>query len=177
MVTDPTGGAVPGAVIRLDSQSRNLRVRETVTASDGRYTFPQILPDRYRVTASAHGFGNVTAAGVEVVNTPARLDLRFEKVGDVASSVTVAAEAGQVNTVDASLVEEFRTDNHQRQCRPVTQVPRIPLGKHVRQSEDRIANPRKWSTAWRGSIRTTSFPRSGIWMNIAIRIAARSARI
>ncbi|MCZ2148602.1 MAG: carboxypeptidase-like regulatory domain-containing protein [Bryobacterales bacterium] len=104
LVTDPTGAAVPGAVVRLDSQSRNLRVRETVTASDGRYTFPQILPDRYRVTASAQGFGNVTAAGVEVlVNTPARVDLRFEKLGDVTNSLTVTAEAGQVNTVDASL--------------------------------------------------------------------------
>lgn len=104
LVTDPTGTAVPGAVVRLDSQSRNLRVRETVTASDGRYTFPQILPDRYRVTASSPGFNNVTAAGIEVlVNTPARADLQLEKLSDVTSSLTVTAEAGQVNTVDASL--------------------------------------------------------------------------
>lgn len=104
VVTDPSGAAIVGATMKLESQARGVQVREATTGGDGRYSFPQILPDRYRITAKAQGFNDVIVNDVAVqVNTPARFDIQFEKVGTVAEVVTVTAQPGAVNTVDASL--------------------------------------------------------------------------
>ncbi|HUQ90549.1 MAG TPA: carboxypeptidase-like regulatory domain-containing protein [Bryobacteraceae bacterium] len=104
IVTDPSGATVEGATVQLESQSKGLRLREVTTGRDGRYAFPQISPDRYRINATAKGFTAVTVADIAVlVATPATVDIAFEKVGTVTESVTVSAEGGQVNTVDASL--------------------------------------------------------------------------
>ena len=54
--------------------------------------------------AQSPGFANLTLGNVQLqVNTPATVDLVFEKVGTVASAVSVTAEAVQVNTEDATL--------------------------------------------------------------------------
>ncbi|MBI3681524.1 MAG: carboxypeptidase regulatory-like domain-containing protein [Acidobacteria bacterium] len=104
LVTDPTGAVIAGAVIQLESQTRGIRIREVTTGRDGRYHFPQILPDRYRITAKAKGFNDVILNDVAVqVNTPATLDIVFEKIGVVIESISVSAQTPQINTVDASL--------------------------------------------------------------------------
>lgn len=104
LVADPSGAVIPGATVQLESLSKGTKVRSVVTGVDGRYTFPQILPDRYRMVAKAAGFRDLTVDGIVVqVNTPATLDLRFEVLGDVKEAVTVTAEAAQVNATDASL--------------------------------------------------------------------------
>ncbi|MBL8235673.1 MAG: carboxypeptidase regulatory-like domain-containing protein, partial [Bryobacterales bacterium] len=83
----------------------------------GRYVFAQILPDRYKITASAAGLQEITVAGVVVqVATPARYDIAFEKAASVTESVTVTVEGSQVNTVDASLGNALGT-------KPITQLP------------------------------------------------------
>ncbi|MBL8220104.1 MAG: carboxypeptidase regulatory-like domain-containing protein [Bryobacterales bacterium] len=116
-VTDPSGAIVIGAKLRLESVSKGIVVRETVTEESGRYVFAQILPDRYKITASAAGLQEITVAGVVVqVATPARYDIAFEKAASVTESVTVTVESSQVNTVDASLGNALGT-------KPITQLP------------------------------------------------------
>ncbi|MBL8176641.1 MAG: carboxypeptidase regulatory-like domain-containing protein [Bryobacterales bacterium] len=116
-VTDPSGAIVIGAKIRLESLSKGILVRETITEETGRYLFAQILPDRYKITASAPGLQDITIAGAVVqVATPARYDIAFEKAAGLTESITVTVESSQVNAVDASLGNTFGT-------RPIMQLP------------------------------------------------------
>ncbi len=102
-VTDPSGAVVPGATVILENIERGTR-REVVTDSGGRYSFAQVQPDLYKITARSKGFNDVVVNKVELqVNTPATVNIAFEKVGAVAEVISVSAEAVQVNTTDASL--------------------------------------------------------------------------
>jgi hypothetical protein len=44
-----------------------------------------------------------------LVNTPATINVQFEKVGTIAETVSVSAEAVRVNTTDASIGNAFGT--------------------------------------------------------------------
>ncbi|MBI3209864.1 MAG: carboxypeptidase regulatory-like domain-containing protein [Candidatus Solibacter usitatus] len=104
LVTDPTGAAIPGASIRLESLTKGIVVREVQTGQEGRYSFPQIAPDRYRIVAKAAGFLDVTVNEVAVrVAMPANYDIAFQRMGAVAESISVTAEATNLNTVDATV--------------------------------------------------------------------------
>jgi len=101
-VTDPTGAVIPGAVLSLENLERGGK-RETVSDSAGRYAFPQVQPDRYKITGKAQGFGDVVIEVQLAVATPASINVHFEKVGTVAEAVSVAADAAIVSVSDASL--------------------------------------------------------------------------
>ncbi len=102
-VSDPSGAIVPTAKITLTNADTGAQ-RSAVSDSSGRYQFSQVQPGTYRILAEAPGFSNAIVNNLELlVNTPATADLKFEKVGSVASSVSVTAEATQVNTEDASI--------------------------------------------------------------------------
>lgn len=117
LVTDPAGAVVEGANIRLESESRNTLLRTVTTGRDGRYTFPQISPGRFRILAKSAGLRDVTINNVTVqVSTPATVDIVFETMGSVADSVTVSADVGNVNAVDASLGNAIGTV-------PILQLP------------------------------------------------------
>src|SRR4051812_15230595 len=55
VVTDASGGVLPGAVVELTDLSTNAS-HETVTSESGHYAFSNVLPGRYRVKASLQGF-------------------------------------------------------------------------------------------------------------------------
>src|SRR5436190_2645646 len=57
-LTDPQGKAVAGATVRLLLPSGDL-VAETRTGSIGRFSFRNIAPGEYRVSASAPGFAPI----------------------------------------------------------------------------------------------------------------------
>ena len=102
LVTDPSGGVVPAAEIVAVNSETNQR-RTATTDSQGRYSFPQMQPSTYELTAHAAGFSEVVVKDVRLlVNTPSAVDIHFE-VGTVQQTVAVSAEATQVNTQDASL--------------------------------------------------------------------------
>jgi hypothetical protein len=102
-VTDPTGAVIPGATITLHNVETGAE-RTTTADPQGRYNVQQVPPGLYKVTAKASGFADVVIEKLELlVNQPATLELKFEKVGSTATSVVVEAAAAQVNTTDASL--------------------------------------------------------------------------
>jgi hypothetical protein len=102
-VKDPSGAALRVAKISLVNTATGAQ-RSAVSDSQGRYAFSQVQPGVYRIDAEAPGFATIKLENVEaLVNTPATADLTFDKLGTVASSVSVMAEAAQVNTSDASL--------------------------------------------------------------------------
>ncbi|MGD0498553.1 MAG: carboxypeptidase regulatory-like domain-containing protein [Bryobacteraceae bacterium] len=76
-VTDPTGGAIPGATVTVTSADNGLS-RSVRTDGSGRFSFPQLKPGMYSVKAEADRFG-------------------------VQRNDAVSAELGQKQTVDFKL--------------------------------------------------------------------------
>ncbi len=102
-VKDPSGAVIPAAQVLLTNMDTGAQ-RAGVSDSSGRYLFSQVQPGTYQMSAKAPGFGDLTIDSVQLlVNTPATVDLTFEKVGSVASTVSVSADTTQINEEDASI--------------------------------------------------------------------------
>ena len=102
-VIDPSGAVVPSAKVTLVNDDTSGQ-RSITTAADGRYSFQQLPPGRYHLTASAPGFNNMLIGDIRLlVNVPATIAIVFEKLGTVETTVSVSSEALQVNTADASV--------------------------------------------------------------------------
>ncbi|MBL8296309.1 MAG: carboxypeptidase regulatory-like domain-containing protein, partial [Bryobacterales bacterium] len=115
-VSDPTGAAVPSATISITNVGTN-QVRDVKSDDQGRYLFAQIAPGEYRLLAKKDGFSDVSIQGIRLlVNTPATVNVNFEKIGSVATTVEVSAESVQINTTDATLGNSFGT-------KPIVQLP------------------------------------------------------
>jgi hypothetical protein len=103
VVTDPSGGVIPGATITIVNAQTGAQ-RETVSNDVGAYTFSQIPPGTWQLTAKKAGFSSVEMKDIQLmVNTPNTLNIKFEKVGGSTETVTVTASAAMVNTTDATL--------------------------------------------------------------------------
>src|SRR5712691_2220374 len=55
LVTDPNQSVMPGVSVRIKNVATN-EARQTITGAEGRYTFSQLLPGSYDVTAESTGF-------------------------------------------------------------------------------------------------------------------------
>ena len=116
MVTDPTGAAIPSAKITATEVNTGV-TRETQSDGLGRYQFQALNPGLYKLLGRKDGFSDVSVQNLRLlVNTPASVNIAFEKVGAVAQTVEVTADAAQLNTVDASLGNAFGT-------KPILQLP------------------------------------------------------
>jgi hypothetical protein len=101
-VTDPSGAAVPGAVVTIANGATGL-ARTTVTAANGRYGFAAVLPGTYTLTVKAHGFSTYERPGLRLrVSLPASVNVAL-RVGQVSSTVEVRSAAPLLNTTDDSL--------------------------------------------------------------------------
>ena len=102
-VSDPTGAVIPTAVVTVTSKQTGAKRTDTADEK-GRYTIPQLPPGAYSLSAQATGFADVTIASIQLlVNTPATVNVTFEKLGSTSTTVQVEGTAAQLNTVDASL--------------------------------------------------------------------------
>jgi len=101
-VVDPTGAVVPGAAVRLQSAERGT-LQETTTNGSGIYVFPAVQPGVYHLTVRKDGFHQVDYVGL-TANTQAHIEQNFRlEVGSVSESVTVRADAVNINTADAAV--------------------------------------------------------------------------
>ena len=115
-ISDPSGAVIPGAQLVLENLDTATR-RETTSDASGTYAFPQVQPGRYKISAKASGFSEVIVNEVRLlVNTPATVNVSFEKVGTTTEVISVTADAIQINTTDASLGNAIGT-------RPVVELP------------------------------------------------------
>ncbi len=115
IVTDPTGAVIPNAAIELLNADTGLKRTATSDAS-GAYSFVQVIPGPYRLSATATGFRTTTITDVRLlVANPATVNIKLE-VGQVSESVSVTAEAVQINTTDASIGNAIGT-------KPIMQMP------------------------------------------------------
>ncbi len=101
-VTDSGGGVLPGATVVIKNAGTN-STRETVTGVDGAFLFPDLLAGKYDITVTVNGFKTYEQKGIDLASTE-RIALRAIalEVGGIAETVTVQAEAVQVQTTTAA---------------------------------------------------------------------------
>lgn len=94
-VTDVSGAVVPDVSVIVTDPATGLR-RDATTNTEGLYTIPLLPPGTYTLTAQREGFSPVEITGV-VLNIGDQQALKIQlKVGQVGETVTVQADAGQL---------------------------------------------------------------------------------
>lgn len=102
IVTDPTGGVIPGATVEVTNKETGIRVVVKSDAS-GNYTAPQLPRGQYRVEVIATGFKKAVHENIEVqVYQTVRLDIQMA-VGEVTEAVSVSADVQRLETENATL--------------------------------------------------------------------------
>jgi len=101
-VTDASGAAVPGATVRAKNAGTGAELTAT-TDGQGRYLIPDLPVAEYSVEASKQGFANVQRIGVAlIIGSNSVVDFSMP-VGEQQQTVTVQAEASQVQTTNATI--------------------------------------------------------------------------
>jgi hypothetical protein len=116
-VTDPTGAVVPKAQVTVTNTQTGV-VSTTTSNDSGDYIFPALPIGTYSINVSAPGFKGFTATGITL-----NIDQEFVEavkltIGSSADTVSVEADAVQVNTTDMQL--NNIVDSHQ-----ITELPLI----------------------------------------------------
>ena len=103
VVTDATGGVVPGASVELVETGTGL-ARSQTTNEAGQYVFPNVSPGRYKVTATKTGFRAAAVADFKVEVAKSYVQNFRLEVGAVEQAIEVVAEArAELRTVDATV--------------------------------------------------------------------------
>lgn len=102
VVTDSSGGALPGATVVITNT--NTGVTRTVTAdSEGRYRARDLGLGEYQVEASLDGFQGVVRRGIVLtIGREAAVDFTLG-VGGLTDTVTVVGDAPLVNTTSSEM--------------------------------------------------------------------------
>jgi hypothetical protein len=120
-VKDQTGAAVPGVTIEVVNAGTNL-TRTLTTDANGDYRVPNLEPGRYDVTAVLTGFNRWTREDIILdPNQIRRVDVDLT-VGDVSTTVIVAAGATPVAT-ETPMLSNVKT------ARDFTQLPLSIFGR------------------------------------------------
>ncbi|HEY7502176.1 MAG TPA: TonB-dependent receptor [Vicinamibacterales bacterium] len=117
-VKDAQGATVPGATVTIVNKDTNLKM-ETVTNTDGQYSFASVLPGPYDVKITLQGFREGVRSNVPVsVGQISRIDMAME-VGTVSETVTVASEAQLLQTDKVAVNTELKS----------SEITAIPLNR------------------------------------------------
>jgi hypothetical protein len=101
-ITDQGQGVLPGVAITV-THAGSGTVRETVSGEDGTYLVPGLIPGPYKVSAVLQGFSRLTQEDLVLrVGTTLQVDLTL-RVGGLEESLTVEAEAPQVDLTAAQV--------------------------------------------------------------------------
>jgi hypothetical protein len=119
IVTDASGGVLPGATVTITSKTTGAS-RSTVTSADGLYTVPDLEPGRYTVVVELSGFAKQSMDDVQVIlGRTLKVDAQL-KVGDMSEVVQVQAEARPAIDARSTLVSHNVT---------AEEIDRLPKGR------------------------------------------------
>jgi len=118
-VTDPSGAAVPGAIVRLMDDSNNV-IAQTNAESNGQYSFSGVAAGNYRVQIERSGFKRTEIAGLNVSPGENQLNAQLQ-VGGSNQIVEVTADAASLDTTTAGLTVVNRLS-------PVANRPHVGVG-------------------------------------------------
>jgi hypothetical protein len=93
---------MPGATVIIKNAGTN-NTRETITATDGTFVFPDLLAGTYDITVTMQGFKSYEQKGI-VLGATERVALRTIalEVGGLQETITVTSEATLVQTTNAA---------------------------------------------------------------------------
>jgi hypothetical protein len=107
IVTDGTGGALPGVTVTLTSPALQVGQLTTTTASDGSYRFVDLPPGLYTARFELSGFKPFLRDGLRLtVGFVARVDATMQ-VGGIEESVTVSGQSPVVDVTSTSASVAF----------------------------------------------------------------------
>lgn len=97
-IVDSNGGVIPGVTVTI-TNAGTATIRDTVTAPDGTFVFPDLLAGTYDLKAALAGFKTYEQKGI-VLSSTDRVALRAIEleVGGLAETISVQAEAVRVQT-------------------------------------------------------------------------------
>ncbi len=108
-ISDPTGAVIAKAKIALHNELTDQDI-DTVTTSTGDFTFPNLRPGLYDVSATASGFATAAETGIRL-ELDARVSVNLTlKPGADRQTVTVRADEVQLEQTNASRGEVFSTE-------------------------------------------------------------------
>src|SRR6266436_3144097 len=101
-VYDSSGASIAGATVTITNSDQNVVVRSLTTDDSGQFVAPQLPVGRYSVSAELKGFKKVLRTGL-VLNVSDKLGVNLTlEAGAVTDTVTVEANALQVDTQSAA---------------------------------------------------------------------------
>jgi hypothetical protein len=108
-VADPSGALIPGAQVTVRLVATGAERTQT-TSDAGAFTFPNLQPEVYEVTATAPGFNTLRQQTTVTVGTKVGLDLKLE-VGkaETVVEVTGTSAAISVNTESQTIAQVLST--------------------------------------------------------------------
>ena len=101
-VTDPSGAAIAGATVEVKNTATQV-ARTVTTNAQGRYSVPELIVGSYDVRISMMGFQSSVQSGVPVVVGGERVVDAALKIGQAQETVTVEAQASQVDTSSSAV--------------------------------------------------------------------------
>ncbi len=147
-VTDTQNKAVPKVAITLTNTDMNVVIRTVQTNDEGQYSAPLLPIGHYSVTAELAGFRRATRTGIALnVNDHLTINLTLD-VGPVAETVTVQAEALQVDLqtptaaglITGTQIRELSLNNR-NYIQLVALMPGVSTGFASDQPEIGASNP------------------------------------
>lgn len=112
-LVDPTGAAVPGATCTLINQATGAALT-TASASDGAFTFPNVLAGTYTLRVQAAGFKNQETTNIVVTASETRALGRITlTLGEIKETVSVIAEAAAIQLASSEKAGTITADQLQ----------------------------------------------------------------
>ena len=107
-VADAGGGVMPGATVTLKDAGTNA-TRDTITAPDGTFVFPDLLAGTYDISVSIQGFKTYEQKSI-VLGATERVALRTIalEVGGLQETVTVTSEGDARSNIERCTVGAHR---------------------------------------------------------------------
>jgi hypothetical protein len=129
IVTDKTGGALPGTTVTATNVETNV-TRNVVSDTDGAYTITPLGVGDYRLQFELSGFQSTTIPVTLTVNQVARIDTQLQLSG-VSETLTVVASAPVVEKTTSfigSVITEEIVENIPLNGRNFTQLATLSPG-------------------------------------------------
>src|SRR5437762_730071 len=101
-VTDPSGAVLPQVEVEVKNVETGASIIRT-TNSDGLYSIPSLRPGHYVISVRKQGFKTVSVTEL-TLNVQDNVVRNFQlQVGAASESITITADAFNINTTDASV--------------------------------------------------------------------------